>query len=126
MKNFEEKGELHLEKKMLEKIQEDFLSESISEEETKLIIKKIYKNYQMLIDPHTAIGVGVLEKITQKGKAAVLATAHPSKFNDTVLEATGIKPELPHSLENILNIEEKYVKLPKDLNKVKNYITERS
>ena len=54
-----------------------------------------------------------------------MATAHPSKFSDVVMEATGIKPELPENLKNTLIEKENYVKLPKDLEKVKNYILER-
>jgi len=55
-----------------------------------------------------------------------LATAHPSKFSDVTMEATGIKPELPENLKNILVEKENYDKLPKDLEKVKNYILERT
>jgi hypothetical protein len=42
------------------------------------------------------------------------------------MEATGIKPELPENLKNILVEKENYDKLPKDLEKVKNYIIERA
>ena len=79
----------------------------------------------MLIDPHTAVGIGVTKKISLKGNTVVLATAHPSKFSDVVMEATGIRPELPDNLKNILVEKENYDKLPKDLEKVKNYIIER-
>ena len=41
------------------------------------------------------------------------------------MKETGIKPELPENLKNILNKKEKYEKLPKDLEKIKNYILER-
>ena len=76
----------------------------------------------MLVDPHTAIGIGVSKKISLEGTTAVLATAQPSKFSQVVMYATGIKPELPESLKNILIKKEKYDRLPKDLEKVKKYI----
>ena len=56
----------------------------------------------------------------------ILATAHPSKFSETVMKATGIKPDLPENLKNILVGKEKYEKLPKDLKRVQNYILERA
>ena len=69
--------------------------------------------------------IGVAKKISLKGNTVVLATAHPSKFSDVAMEATGIRPELPENLKNILVEKENYDKLPKDLEKVKNYILER-
>ena len=41
------------------------------------------------------------------------------------MNETGIKPELPENLKNILVKKEKYEKLPKDLKKIQNYILER-
>jgi len=72
---------------------------------------------------------GIISEINDyysKGNTIVLATAHPSKFSDVAMEATGIKPELPENLKNILVEKENYDKLPKDLEKVKNYILERA
>jgi len=122
MNDLNEKGELKLEAKELEKLKENFCSESLSEEETKLTIKEIYSNYKILIDPHTAIGIGAAQKKLLKENTITLATAHPAKFSDVVMESTGVKPNLPESLKNILVAEEKYEKLPKDLKKVQSFI----
>jgi len=126
MNDLNERGEFIIEKKELKKIKDSFFSDSLSEEETKSIISEMYKNHGILIDPHTAVGIGVTKKISLKGNTVILATAHPSKFSDVVMEATGIKPELPENLKNILVEKENYDKLPKDLEKVKNYILERA
>jgi len=126
MNNLDVRGEFKLEKGQLQQIKENFCSESLSEEETKLVLSETYKNQGILIDPHTAIGVGVAKKILLEGSTIILSTAHPSKFSDVVMEATGIKPELPENLKNILVEKENYDKLPKDLEKVKNYILERT
>jgi len=119
------KGEFKLEKHELEKIKENFCSESLSEEETKSVIKKIYKNHKILIDPHTAVAIGVVDKMVLEGNTVVLSTAHPSKFSDVVKKETGIKSDLPENLKNILDKKEKYEKLPNNLKKVKNYILQR-
>ena len=56
----------------------------------------------MLIDPHTAVAIGAVNKISLEGNIVVLATAHPSKFSEVVTQATNLEPELPEKLKNIL------------------------
>ena len=54
------------------------------------IIKSVYKQYGLVIDPHTACGF----KEHTKGKLSiVLATASPAKFPDTIQSALGIEPK---------------------------------
>jgi len=125
MNNLNTKGQFKIEDKELKKINGIFCSESLSEEETVFTINKVYKNHKILIDPHTAVGIGVMEKILPKGKNVVLATAHPSKFSDVVTRSTSIKPELPENLKSILIKNEKYDILDKDLKKIKSYILDR-
>ena len=126
MNDLNTNGEFNIGKEELKKINANFCSESLSVSETKLIINKIYSNQNILIDPHTAVGVGVAEKIALEGNTIILSTAHPSKFSDVVMKETKVKPELPDSLKNILISKENYVKLNKDLKEVKNYILERA
>ena len=125
MNDLNEKGEFKLEKEELKKIKENFCSESLSEKETKSVIKEVYKNQKILIDPHTAIAIGAVNKVSLEGDTVILATAHPSKFSDVVMKETGIKPELPENLKTTLDKKEKYEKLPKDIKKIKNYILEK-
>jgi threonine synthase len=125
MNDLNEKGEFKIEKDELRKIRDNFCSESLSEKETKSVINETYKNQGMLIDPHTAVAIGAVNKISLEGNTVILATAHPSKFSDVVMKETNIKPELPEDLKNILVEKEKYEKLPKDLKKIQNYILER-
>ena len=125
MNDLNEKGEFKIEKDELRKIRDNFCSESLSEKETKSVINETYKNQGMLIDPHTAVAIGAVNKMSLEGDTVILATAHPSKFSDVVMKETNIKPELPEDLKNILVEKEKYEKLPKDLKKIQNYILEK-
>jgi len=125
MNDLNEKGEFTLKKKNLDKIRESFFSESLSEEETKLVINEIYKKEGILIDPHTAVAIGVANKISLEDDTVVLATAHPAKFSEVVMKETSIKPDLPENLKKILNQTERKETLPNDLNKVKDYILDR-
>ncbi len=125
MKDLNLKGEFKLQEGELKKIKEIFCSESLSEAETQSVISDVYKNQKVLVDPHTAVGIGVARKISLNGKTISLATAHPGKFPLAVKEATGIYPELPDSLKNILDEKEIYDKLPNSLSKIKEYIMKR-
>jgi threonine synthase len=125
MNNLNKISEFKLEKNELEKINNNFCSESLTEEETKSVIKDLYKKEAIVIDPHTAVAIGAVNKLSTKGKTIVLATAHPSKFSNTVMQATGIKTNLPENLKNILLGKEKYEKFPKDLKKIQNYILQK-
>ena len=125
MNDLNERGEFILEKEERSKILESFSSESLSDKETKLIINEIYNNQKMFIDPHTAVGIGVTKKILLQGNTIILSTAHPSKFSDVIMKETNAIPELPENLENVLTKKEKYIKLPKDLKNIQNYILER-
>jgi len=126
MNDLNKKGEFTLKKENLDKIRENFFSESLSEEKTRLVINEIYKKEGILIDPHTAVAIGVANKISLKDDTVVLATAHPAKFSEVVMKETNIKPDLPENFKKILNQKEKTETLPNDLNKVKDYILDRA
>ena len=111
-----------IEKKELTKIKEDFLSESVSEEELLFCIKKVYENYKIIIDPHTAVGLRALEKINLNGKNAVLSTAHPCKFPEAINKAINVKSELPTELNYILDEKENFVVIQNDIEEIKKYI----
>ena len=122
MNNLNKAGEFKLSEKELTKIRDIFCSASLLEDETKSTIREVYKKYGYLIDPHTAVGVGAVKKLTLNGKTIILSTAHPAKFSNIVLEETGVKPELPEIVKNIVSKKEKYKKLSNDLKSIKDYI----
>lgn len=111
-----------IEEKELKKIKKDFVSETISEQELLSCIKKVYENYKIIIDPHTAVGLGALEKINLIGKSVVLSTAHPCKFPEAIKKAINIKSELPDNLNYILSKKENFIVINNDIEEVKKYI----
>ncbi|MFC6592688.1 threonine synthase [Deinococcus lacus] len=59
-------------------------------------IRRIDREYGRLIDPHTADGVFVGERLKRAGIPMIcLETALPAKFEETVYEAVGRLPERP-------------------------------
>ena len=111
-----------IEEKELKKIKKDFVSETISEQELLSCIKKVYENYKIIIDPHTAVGLGALKKINLAGKSVVLSTAHPCKFPEAIKKAINIKSELPDNLNYILSKKENFIVMNNDIEEVKKYI----
>src|SRR4051812_47482733 len=71
---------------------------SITDEETKTTIQKVYSEYGYLVDPHGAVGFLALERWLQENpdqKGFFLETAHPVKFYDVVEPVIKEKVELP-------------------------------
>ena len=87
-------------------------------------IKATYERTGMLVDPHTAVGLGAAAlRHTDAGVPMVcLATAHPAKFPDAVEAATGIRPALPDFLADLFDRPERYVELPNDLAVVEDFV----
>ena len=114
-----------LDETSLNKINKDFLSEKLSEDETINEIKEVFKNHSIVLDPHTAIGYGVAKKLKQDNSCVILSTAHPSKFPEAIKNALGKNEELPSELRNVLKEEEKFEILENSLDQVKNYILKK-
>ena len=114
-----------LDETSLNKINKDFLSEKLSEDETINEIKEVFKNHNIVLDPHTAIGYGVAKKLKQDNSCIILSTAHPSKFPEAIKNALGKNEELPPELRNVLKEKEKFEILENSLDQVKNYILKK-
>ena len=125
MKDIKENGKYLISKENLKKINTHFLSSSTNEDEILNIIKNVYTKFNVILDPHTAIGYGAFDKINLDGNNIVLATAHPCKFPDAIEKAINIKSELPSELSYILDAKEKYDIVENNLDKIKNHIKER-
>ena len=76
-----------------------------------------YLSTGMLVDPHTAVGIGVTERARSSiaGPIVTLSTAHPAKFPDAVERATGVRPQLPAHLADLMERPEYVTDLPNDL-----------
>ena len=125
MKDIKEKGKYTIDKKKLEKINIDFLSARMSEEEVLKTIKEVYDKYKTILDPHTAIGYNAFDKVNLKGNNIVLATAHPCKFPDAIKKSINQNANLPKELMFILDEKENYDIIDNNLDKIKKHIKER-
>ena len=125
MNDIREKGKYTIDQERLNKINTDFLSSKMSEEEVLETIKKVYDKFDIVLDPHSAIGYGAFDKVNISGNNIVLATAHPCKFPDAIKNALNLKAELPKELMYILNEKENFDIIDNNIDKVKQHIKER-
>ncbi|MHA7774230.1 threonine synthase [Roseibium sp. M-1] len=97
------------------------------EEETAATIAGVYKEAGYLLDPHTAIGVHVA-KAHENASApmVVLGTAHPAKFPDAVEKASGVRPELPENLQDMMTAEERQQVLAADQGVVERFVEDHA
>ena len=110
-----------IDKPSLEIIQKDFLSESCNEQETLDIIKKTYEENNIILDPHTAVGVGAANKLFFND-CIVLSTAHPCKFPDATNNAINKHEKLPDELQHVLEKDENFQVLKNNMEEVKNFV----
>ena len=106
----------------LNKINKNFTSEMLDEKETVEMIKQINDEYQIIVDPHTAVGIGAVKKLRLENNCVVLSTAHPCKFPQAIQDAISKTEDLPSSLSYINDRNEKFEVLPNDIEKVKDYV----
>ena len=125
MNDIKEKGKYIIDQEKLDKINTNFLSSKMSEDEILKTIELVYKKFDVVLDPHSAIGYGAFDKVNITGNNIVLATAHPCKFPDAIKNAINLNAELPKELIYILNEKENYKIIENNIDEVKKHIKER-
>ncbi|MDA7805761.1 threonine synthase [Candidatus Pelagibacter sp.] len=125
MHGIKEKSKYIISKDKIEKINKDFLSASMNEKEILETIKEVHTKYNIVLDPHSAIGFGSLDKVNLEGNNIVLATAHPCKFPEAIDKSIGIKSELPDELKYVMGEKENYDIISNNLSKTQQYIKEK-
>ena len=103
--SFAENGRMNFSLDQRRRVAEEFLSRSVNQEETLATIASFHAETGYLLDPHTAVGVRAARDFTSWGIPLIcLATAHPAKFDEAVIKATGIEPPRPAILDGIENL----------------------
>lgn len=89
-------------------------------------IRQVWRDYGVMIDPHTADGVKVGLQHRSPGVPLVcLETALPVKFDATIREALGRDPDRPAGYENLEALPQRFEVMDADVEAVKAYIAAR-
>ena len=113
---------------VLEDLQRRYLAARADDSETIAAIARVYRDFGIVIDPHTAVGAVAADKLNSwlNGPVVLLATAHPAKFPDAVQQAIGKQPKLPANLSDLLGRKERYTILPNAISAVREFVLERT
>lgn len=88
----------------LENFRSHIIGYTVTDDQTKDAIKKVFEDYEYVIDPHGAVGWLALHRYLRDfpgHKGVVLETAHPSKFLDVVNPVLGRKIDVPERLASL-------------------------
>jgi len=124
LNQFRQQGKLSVEPDQFAKwIAPTFRAHRANDAETLAVMKRVYGESGMLVDPHTAVGIASAEACAEPGVPTItLATAHPAKFPDAVKKATGVHPALPDHVADLFDREERIVNLPNDLQAIEAFV----
>ena len=118
MDHFQQTGRYTLAPDMMDVLRTTFASGRKGDVETLDVIAQTYKKHDVIVDPHTAVGLGVAADYMSAHPDELvvsLATAYPGKFPDAVEKAIGFVPDMPPVLAALADKQERYSVLPNDL-----------
>ena len=125
--DLDKKGYFQVKDEILKEILKYFSSDKLNDKDTISSISEIYKKFNIIIDPHTAVGYAVGKKILNNSSQRIyLATAHYGKFLETVKEATNQEIDYPQNLSKLLIKKENYHSIDNSIVELKNLIDSNS
>ncbi len=127
MKQLTDEGVYKIDRETLKNLQEIFWADYADDDQTLNTIAAAYREYNYLIDPHTAVGKFVLDRYLEKEQDSytpvILSTANPYKFAGSTIQALFNKDVLSESSEfaliRLLN-QETGISVPASLAKLEN------
>ncbi|MGD0538022.1 MAG: threonine synthase [Verrucomicrobiota bacterium] len=107
----------------------DLFSTSVSDQQTRATIAQAWREHQLLLEPHGAVGWrGFLDYVATEplngAPAVVLETAHPAKFPEEIEKVLGFAPATPPALAALDKLTEDYDRLTVDEAAFRNYLIE--
>ena len=126
MSEFEGKGELRVDRKVLDRARSEFGSYSSSRDAIVRAMREVFDKDGYLVCPHTATAVIAARSLKmQHEKTVVLATAHPAKFEEAVkLAINGVRtiPPRPVELEALFALDTRTTHLANELGAVEAFV----
>ena len=119
----EKKDNFEISKKYLNLILKDFEGGCLTDRETEETLKNFHTEFQLIIDPHTAVGYAVGKKMLKDSdKRVYLSTAHYAKFFDTVSKSINENISFPKPLSKILEKKEKFTVIENSLDELNSIV----
>jgi threonine synthase len=100
-----------------------FVSGSSTHADRLATIRMAHARYGRIVDTHTADAIKVALEHRESGvPMVVLETALPAKFEDTIVEALGIKPPRPAGFEDLERLPRHFEVVPASVERVKAFV----
>lgn len=117
-------GSFELDENSIKRIEKfGFVSSSSKHMNRIHLISEYYKKFNVIMDTHTADGIkAALDHFDPSVPMMVLETALPIKFEESIEEAIGKKPDRPDSLKNIEKLEQRFKVFDNNVDQVKSFI----
>ncbi len=124
LERFRSEGAVVLDDQLLGALQADFDAGRLDDRQVAAVIEEVHREHGVLVDPHTAVGIGVGRNLAGDSATPLvcLATAHPAKFPEAVAEAAGVEPPVPARLAEVLERPERVRHVDDDLSAVQNLV----
>jgi threonine synthase len=124
MSSLGQSGAFALDESALAAIRAEFDAGRADEAAVAETIGRVRREAGYLLDPHTAVAYAVADaaSLDPSTPTVVLATAHPAKFPDAVEAASGVRPELPPHLADLMTKPERLTRLPAELGAVEDFV----
>jgi len=106
-------------------LQKEIVGAYCNDETTRKIIKEVYRKYDYIICPHTAVGYYAAQQYSSKANIITLATAHPSKFIKIVEEEIATRVDIPERLAVLKDKEKVSVELNNQFQSFKDWMRKR-
>ena len=128
MSQFAQTGEFDVAPEIMDKMQEQFAAFRLDDAGTVAEIARAKKTYNMVMDPHSAVGLYGARMARREGLVGddvpiiALACAHPAKFPDAVAKGAGAVPALPPHLSDLMEREEHFEVLDNALDAIQTHL----
>lgn len=110
----------------LNEMNKNIYSVSVSDETTRETIKYAYEKYNLLLEPHGAVGWAGLNSYLNdcgdKHLCISLETAHPAKFPEEIKSLLNFEPELPDSMKDLDGRDGCPIDMPNDYEEFKRFL----
>ncbi len=123
MTQFAKTGSLSVPVKAGEGVDAGFAAGAATEQQVLDTIGRYWANHHYLLDPHTAVGVAVAERLAAGPEPVIcLATAHGAKFPDAIRRATGQDIARHPLIDALMHLPTRCAVLPNDKQRVREFI----
>lgn len=89
------------------RLRRDVRAYTLTDDETREVMREVYRQSGYMLDPHGAVAYGALRKFLlesdRRCQGIFLETAHPGKFGEVVRDTLHTEPELPARLAAFLD-----------------------